>query len=248
MSNSYRLTALTQRSTLAAATLLLPSMALAGGEAVMVASAQPMHAEGLAMDAEQTTMTMTWQDANNMRINFDDDSSTYLIMRDGKAYSISQEDGKALVMDMASMSGMIQAMGKAMNKGKGSGDPFGSIDSVSATQQNKTVAGINGTVYNMTWTEPDGSQQSGKAVLTGDPLTVEMTQAYINYMGAMLGSDHVRAYQEAMPKNASGLLQMADQLYVESIRAADPPASLFELPAEPMDLQGLMGDIMGGDY
>lgn len=244
MSN-YRLTALTQSATLAAVTLLLPSMVVAGGEAVMIASAQPMQTEGVAKGAEQTTMTMTWQDANNMRINFADDSNTYLLMRDGKAYTISQEDGETLVMDMASMGGMFKAMGQAMNKDHKNGDPFGSIDSVTATQQSETVAGIKGKVYNMTWTEPDGTQQSGKAVLTSDPLTVEMTQAYINYMGAMLGSDHVRAYQEALPSNDTGLLQMADQFYVESIRATDPAASLFELPAEPMDLQSLMGDLMG---
>ena len=158
----------------------------------------------------------------------------------GESERKSGGEGKIQVIDLSGMSAMMQAM---RGQGKKGDNPFGSIDAVKATGASKTVAGIKGQVYQMTWTDPDGSQQSGDAVLTDNPLVVEMTQAYLNSMGAMIGAEYTRSYQDALPTDERGLLQVGDQFHVESIEQADPPASTFELPAKPIDMQSMMGGL-----
>lgn len=230
---------------LVAVSLLLPTIALAGGKATMITTEQPMKMEGQADNSGPTTITLTWQDQNTLRMDFgdvgaDNLADTYLIMRDGKTYSVSQNDGQPLVMDMSAMSSLMKSM---MPKGSNDENPFGNIDSIKATQNSETVAGIKGRVYNMSWTDPDGSKQSDEAVLTDDPLVVEMTQAYLGAMSTMVGDEYTRLYKDALPSADQGLLKVGDQFYVESISPADPPAASFELPAKPMDLQSLMGQM-----
>ncbi|ART80381.1 hypothetical protein [Oceanisphaera avium] len=221
---------------LAALSLLLPTLALAGGKATLVTTDQPMQMEGQARGP--STMTLTWRDAKTLRMDVSEaGGGTYLIMRDGKTYSVSQNNGQPIVMDMSAMGGLVKSM---LPKGGDRDHPFGSIDSIKDTNTKETVAGIEGKVYQMQWTDPDGSKQAGEAVLTDDPVVVEMTHAYLGAMSAMVGDEYTRVYQDAMPKDNKGLLKVGEQFYVESISSAEPPASSFELPAEPMDMRNLM--------
>jgi len=219
--------------------LLLPCAALAGGKASLVMDRAPVSAAGQSMSGKTSTATVTWRDAETVRMDFDDQSS-YLLMREGKVYSVSQSGGEAQVMDMSVMRKLMQSMGKS-----GTENPFGNVDSVEATGATETVAGIKGRAYHMNWTDGAGSRQSGNAVLTDDPLVVEMTRVYIGVMAGMVGEDMPRAFQGALPGKNRGLLRMGDQFRVDSIRSAEPPASTFALPAKPMDMQSLMGG-MGG--
>lgn len=222
---------------------LLPCVALAGGEASLMIGGEPLRVAGQSMAGGSSAATVTWRDAETVRMDLGDQSS-YLIMRDGKVYSVSQSGGEAQVMDMAVMTKMLQSMGRpgAKNKSK---NPFGSVDSIEATGATETVAGIQGRVYHMAWTDGDGGKQSGDAVLTDDPLVVEMTHAYIAMMGGMVGEETTHAFQEALPGKDHGLLRVGDQFRITEIRRADPPESTFTLPAKPMDMQNLMGG-MGG--
>lgn len=218
-----------------AALLLLPSIVLAGGKATLIANTESMQVAGQTVEEESNKINIIWSDADTLRMDFDDPSH-YLIMRDGKTYTISQEGGETLVMDMEGMSVMIQAMsGKDSKK-----DPFGSIDSLESTKTNETVAGITGQVYHMTWTEADGSQKSADAVLTDNPLVVEMTYAYLNSVGAITGAEGIQRFLDELPKNKHGMLKVGDQFYLESIEKTDPPASTFELPAKPVNLQDML--------
>lgn len=241
MSHLFKLKQQTLAWPLVAVSLLLPSIALAGGKATIVTTAQPMQMEAQTHNSGTSTIKLTWRDQKTLRMDFGDvGADTYLIMRDGKTYSVSQNDGQPLVMDMSAMSGLMKNM---MPKGNSNEHPFGSIDSIKATQNSETVAGIKGQVYNMSWTEPDGSKQSGDAVLTDDPLVIEMTQAYLGAMSAMVGDEYTRLYQNALPDADQGLLKVGNQFYVESVSQADPPAASFELPAQPMDLRSLLGEM-----
>lgn len=223
---------------MAAIVVLLPCVALAGGKATMVTTSQPVQQPGRSATAgTPTTMTITWRDADTLRMDMGNEGD-YFIMRDGKAYSVSQSDGETMVMDMEGMGAMVQAMA---NKGKKKENPFGSIDSVKATGATDTVAGVKGRVYHMTWTDPDGSHKSGDAVLTDDPLVVEMTRAYLGSMSTMVGAENTESFEKSLPDDDHGMLRMGDQFRIDSISRSDPPASTFTLPAEPMDLQSLMG-------
>lgn len=191
------------------------------------------------MSGEVGTATVTWRDADTVRMDFDDQNS-YILMRQGKVYSVSGSGGETQVMSMSVVRKMVQSMGKS-----GTRNPFGNVDSVEVTGATEIVAGIKGRAYHMTWTDGAGNRKSGSAVLTDDPLVVEMTRLYIGMMAGMVGEETTLAFQNALPGKRQGLLRMGDQFRVDSIRSADPPASTFALPAKPMDMQSLMGG-MGG--
>lgn len=217
--------------------LVLPGIALAGGKATLVSSPDSMP---MGEDASGT-MTITWENADTARLDFGDPSH-YLIARDGKTYTVSTEGGQTMVMDMASMGAMMQAMSAQGDKNK----PFGQIHVVEDKKTTATVADIKGQVYHLKWSEPDGNQKSGDAVLTDDPLVVEMTQAYFNAISTMVGSKQMDDFLEALPQKKRGILQMGEQFHVESIQKMDPPASTFELPAKPMNMQDLLKGKMPG--
>lgn len=203
----------------------LPTTALAGGKAALAAGGNTLH--------------IAWRDAETLRMETGDDSS-YFIMRDGKAYSVTQAGGTPRVMDMAAMMQMMRAMG-GQSAPQPAPDSFGSVGKVEATGATETVAGIKGRVYRMTWTDPDGSKHSGEAVLTDDPLAVQMTSAYLGSVTAMFGSDNSSSFQSGLPGKDRGLLRVGDSFQVTSISRTDPPASAFELPAEPMDMSKMFG-------
>ncbi len=212
---------------LAMAALSLPLAALADGEATF------------AMGPDQAeTMTLIWKNADTLRMQ-PPGSPDYLIVRDGKAYSVTDVDGTPQVIAMADMMKMMGAMAGNAAQPQ-SKTPFGSIASVKATGATETVAGIEGRVHHMTWTDADGSKQSGDAVLTDNPLVVEMTRAYLGSITAIFGSDIGQSFWDAVPGNDRGLLRVSDQFQVKSLSAATSPASTFELPAKPVDLQQIM--------
>ncbi len=219
--------------------LLLPCAAFAGGKASLVMDHVPVPAAGQPMGREANAATVTWDDDDAVRMDMKGQDS-YLLMRDGNVYSVSQSRGGAQVMELSVIMKMMQSMGRTGTKA-GNKNPFGSVDSVSATGATETVAGIEGRVYHMTWTDGDGSRQSGDAVLTDDALVVAMTRAYIGMLAGMAGEDTTRAFQNALPGKDRGLLRIGDQFRVGSIRRAEPSASTFTLPAKPMDMKSLMG-------
>lgn len=221
-----------------AAALLLPNLAFAGGKATITTTTPPMEIEGQSTKGGADKLTLIWRDTHTLRLDFGDPNH-YLVMRDGKAYSVSLDEDGAQVMDMAGMSAMIQAMNPNNPNDE---NPFGKIESIKATNEHKTVAGIKGTVYQMTWNTSDKKgPEAEQAVLTKDPLVVEMTQAYFNSMSAIIGAAHTQAFQDRLPKGTGGVLQIGDDFTVESITKANPEAGLFALPAKPMDFQSLLG-------
>jgi len=229
---------LTRLGPLAAIVLLsLPGVALAGGKAT-ISMGQP---EGSTPTGESTETTIiTWHDTDTMRMDIGD-TTDYMLVRDGKMYMVSQSDGEMEVMDLSGMSAMVQGMASQELKDE---NPFGSIESVKATGATATVAGVKGRVYRMSWTNPDGSRKTGDAVLTDDPLVVEMTQAYLGSMSAMGGPELTASFENSLPDDDRGLLRMDEQFQIDSISRIDPPATTFELPAEPMDMRSLMEGMM----
>lgn len=228
----------------AIALLLLPCAAIAGGKATMITSTQTLQpGRSAPTGGHSETSTITWRDAKTVRLDMGDQAG-YLLMRDGKTYSVDQSDGETQVMDMSAMQQMVQSMGQKSSKNN-SNNPFGSIDSVEATGATDTVAGVEGRVYRMSYTEANGAHKSAEMVLTDDPLVVEMTRVYFGALSGMAGADTTHTFLDSLPGKDRGLLRMGTQLRVDSISRADPSASMFELPAKPMDMQSLMGG-MGG--
>lgn len=95
------------------------------------------------------------------------------------------------------------------------------------------MAGVQGHVYRLQWTDKQGKQHREEAVLTSDPLVVEMTDAYLSGIQSLYGSG-ATAFRNSLPEGERGLLRSGG-FRVESISGKALPASDFELPAKPMD-------------
>lgn len=215
---------MTRLQCLAVALLLVPAAALAAGSARLRADTE----------SGSTVMNVSWSGDGALRMDTSD-SPGHFIVRDGKAYMVMQQGGRTLVMDLASM----MKMAAGQSGGLPSGNSFGRVESITATGASETVAGIEGRVYEVTWTDGDGKRRSGEVVLTDDPLVAEMTQAYLAAVQAMSGAD-TTAYRQSLPEGERGLLRSGDDFRIESISGDAPAADAFELPAEPMDLQKMM--------
>ena len=227
---------------LAAAAVLLPTAAWAGGSAVIETSGA--RAAGMQMSGSE--IHVQWQDDDTVRVeNAGEDS--YIIADDGKAYSVTMTDGRPQVMDMGGMLQMMRARSGGAKDPVGEG-AFGSIDSVEPTGETETVAGIEGRVYRVTATDGSGGTRTETMVLTDDPRVVGMTRAYLGSIAAMFGSSDgagsLSQWQDGLPGDDKGLLRSGHDFRVTSISGGEPSPDAFELPAQPMDLNKMMQGIM----
>lgn len=202
--------------------LVLPGITLAGGQATLRTG------DGVASE-------ILWQDAQTLRMQNAGDQD-YFIVRDGKAYAVSRRGGKPMVLDMGAMLQMMRGAGR----GNDQQPSFPQPGSFEATGERETVAGIEGEVYRMSWTDHTGRERTQEVVLTDRPLVVEMTRAYLGSVGAMFDGENASGFQQAMPGGHQGLLRVGEDFRLVSISGDTPGDGPFELPAEPTSLQQMM--------
>lgn len=209
--------------------LLIPLTALASGTATVESNGQ--------------TSKLYWQDDGALRMGMGQKDG-YAIIRDGKTYSVTSDDGSPVVMDI---SGMMQAFAGMAGDAADSQSPFGSIDAVKTTGASETVAGIKGQVYQITVTDAQGATRTMETVLTDDPLVREMTRAYITGIATMFGSDQIETqFLGKLPADKQGLLRSGEDFKLVSISDKKPSADVFKLPAQPTSLGNMMQKALEG--
>ncbi len=191
---------------------------------------------------------LEYSGANLIRMNFSGQAGMYMIMRDGKAYSVIEQDQEVMVIDMmASMGNMSGLMGN-MSSGQNllGEDNVYEMLSFEDTGREETVAGVNGDVYEMTFVDGNGNTSTETLVLSSDARAREMTSAFMGLsqsMSAALQQQKPEGYdqmQKAM--NNKGLLRYGSNFRVASFEPGEPDASRFVLPAEPMSFN--LGSMM----
>lgn len=207
---------------LTAASLLLPMAAFGGGTAVFNSGDKITH--------------ISWQDAHTVRIG-DRQASHYMLIRDGKAYSVYKQGGHVRVMDL---SNLFKGFAKHARKKQGRTSIAVVINDVQATGETVTIAGIQGRVYRVTVTKPNGETKIRRSVLTDNPLVIEMTRAYMGAMWQLLGIKTFKEFMGSLPEDYRGVLKIGDSMRLQAISSETPPASAFELPAEPQSLGQIM--------
>src|SRR5699024_10374170 len=121
-------------------------------------------------------------------------------------YSVSMQNGQPMVLDMSGMFKMFSAMAKKSQK-QPTGTLIGHVDKVEATGATETVAGIEGRVYRITTTSPEGKTETVEAVLTDNPQVVAMTKAYMDAMLGMLAPETADSLMATLPDDDRGLLR-----------------------------------------
>lgn len=221
MTNNFSLV----KSILISASLVLPSIAFAAGNA--------------SVDLDGSTASIQWLDVNSVRFNIPD-SNDYLLSRDNKVYVVTNEDGQPMVMDIAGMAQMAMAFADEDSLNKMMPD---AISNVKSTGKTETIGGIKGDVYTLTIQEKGGDKYDVEAVLSKDKTANELTAVYIKLMQTMLGVDNLQKTFEQLPKNKRGILRLDDEFKIISLSNKAPSNQDLELPAEPLSMQDLMQDL-----
>lgn len=209
------------------AALAFPVTAAAAGGSATIESSTPQ--ESLQFD-------VSWR-SDMVRMEFPQQPGAYMIVRDGKGYSISNQGGQTMVLDMSSLQEMGQG-GDENGAGVGSSE-FQSLDLLEATGDSATVAGIEGEIYAIEWTDDQGESHRGTVVLSEHPQVRALTTTLRKTAEAM-GAAETDPLSEAVIGRDMGVLRFDDKFELVSISGDAPAASEFELPAEPMSVQDLM--------
>lgn len=198
---------------------------LAGGQAVIRSGAPN----------GQQQINIAW-DGDRIRLDMLNQNG-YMLVLDGKGYSVSNAAGHLMVMDLSS----LPQPGGSITQYDGK-DPIpetiAQITRLENTGREETIAGIEGEVYEMAWIDGQGNAHEGDAVLTDHDLVQEMQEAFWAFSRAISKQDE--AIGTRLRDEGLATLRVKQDFVVEEIRPKTRPAEDFELPAEPMDLQQMM--------
>lgn len=207
----------------------LPVLSLAAGTATI--------------QADHKTSQVEWLDSQTVRLD-QAGEDRYIVLRDGKAYLVSDQQGQPRVMDMGEMAQTLNQVAKGLTRGGFDLESkIPEIDQVRDTGARTTVAGIQGETYRVTTTDSDGKQQTLDAVLTDDPRVTELTHAYLNVASALVSAQTTQKLQSALPANRQGILKVSGKYEIQSISSARPDAARFTLPAPPTNTNDVLQGI-----
>ena len=208
--------------------------------------AQPSTAKGsLTMLSEGERVRAEFIDGDYLRMESGDPEQGYMLMRDGKLYSVANQGGMTMVIDIADA---MRMMGDAMEVPQDDlNNEFEGFVSLEATGRTTTVDGIEGEYYLLTTKENDGTESTEEILMTDNQVVVDFNLAMLNMVEIMLdamgeelpeGFAHMRANTV---EKGLGVMQQDNNYELTDIDATVPADERFVLPAEPMKLPGMGG-------
>jgi len=214
------------------ALLLISGLPAAAGTATIASS-----------DGE--SMTFEYRGGDLLRVGGAEDGS-YMLVRDNTLYVVSLNDGEPMVINASSMmkgfSGMLQQAAPSATTAE--------FVSLEETGRAETVAGIRGEVYLLT-TNEDCKERTQEVVMSDDKRAIEFRDALfiMARAGTAAFDDHQlpegdKDVQKQLEAMNLGVLRVGEDMTVTSLSGDSIATARFELPAEPMDMQGL-GAMMG---
>lgn len=200
-------------------------------------------------------VTVEWRDTDHARITIDaaglpPGTESYNLMRDGRLYTVTRHEGQVTVMELGPM---LRLAGRMLPALKHAGDAaeVREVSTLEPTGRSERVAGVDGAVYTLRYTDDSGIERSQDLVLGDDPMLREMTAVMRRYgqlmqqatgTPASAGSDEDPSpLRRAVSRQHGGLLRLGTQMTVTVIDRNAPAAGRFALPAEPMQLPDMAG-------
>lgn len=201
------------------------------------------------------TAVVTSSDGNESTFEYDSgllrmssgSESAYAVIRDNTFYTVMRENGQAMVFDAGSM---MRGMGKAAAQQLPT-DINVNVLSLQKTGRSETVAGIPGEVYELRFKDENGKTQNEELVLSTDPRAKEFRDALflmLNIAAKLVPGESVdsgRDIQQRLSKLDAGVLRYGQEMAISRIDDNKVDPARFELPAPPMNMQGL-GDLFKG--
>jgi hypothetical protein len=145
--------------------------------------------------------------------------------------------GQTMVMDMAKMKEMAENMGGGQAETM-TGQQAQQVDSLEATGGTETIAGLEGEVYNIKWTDKNGTRHDDELVLTDDAQVREMMAAFHDYQRSMTGEPDPIATE--LQERELGMLRFGDRFQLAELSDSTPDATIFELPENAKSFEDMM--------
>lgn len=189
-------------------------------------------------------MDFEYRGDNQLRMSVPQQQGGYMLVDGDAVYSVTQQNGQPMVMRLDKLLSTSGMQAPAL--------PGGDVEGVSKmenTGRTETVAGIQGEVWTMTYTDADGQTRTDEVVVSDDRRAVAFSQALTGMGQAMAKAAGQPAQDDPLARQmeGKGMLRMGSQMRVTALSDADPAASRFALPAEPMEIPGIgsLGGMFG---
>ena len=218
------------RNIAAACALVLTSVSLAAAQGQLTYTAD-------AGKMGQMQMTERWT-AEALRMDIEG-MDAYMLLKGDEIYSITVASGQVMVFPLS----QLKNMGGAGNAGP-SADQAGvvfpeEISTMRATGETREVAGIEGEIHDVDWTDNSGTARTVSAVLTDDPRLLEHQELKMRFIRQISG-EAPNPLMTEMQDRGLAALTFGDRFRVLSLTDEAGPAGDFELPAAPVDFGDMM--------
>ena len=217
------------------AALVAPACVYAGGTANLTARDE---------QGKQLTATVEFVGTSRLRVTSPNQPGAYMIARDGKVYNIAKIQGRTVVMEAKDL---MRMAGNMMPSPTAAIEQVNSVVSLTPTSAKETVAGINGTVYKLTYEDGQRRTRTEDLVLAKDARATEFTSAAVHFgktlaaaSGAIIppGADDLVA---RIQRDGLGLLRFGNRIEINSLNGTTPAATRFDLPAGSFQMPDLGG-------
>ncbi|MFG6177576.1 hypothetical protein ACGTN6_10060 [Halomonas sp. THAF12] len=210
---------------------------------LLLAASLPALADGKATLESHSaqgsaTMEVSWA-GDDLRMDFPQQAQAgFMLLKDGKGYMVSQMQGQTMVMDLAQLKEMAEGMGGDKAAAGLTDQQASSVDSLEATGEQETIAGLEGDVYRLQWTDKAGNAHDDTLVLSDDPQVRELMTAFHAYQRTMTGEPDPIATE--LEERELGMLRFSDRFQIAELSDETPQADIFVLPEDAMTFEDMM--------
>lgn len=212
---------------------------------LLMATALPALADGTATmergtGQQHTRVEVSWA-GDDLRMDFPDQPQAgFMLLKDGEGYMVSEMQGQTVIMEMA----RLQAMAEGMASDAGADSAIASeqaseVNALEATGETETVAGVEGEIYRMTWTDKSDDHHDDELVLSDDARVRELSAGFDAYQQSITGEED--AVAAVLAERELGLLRFDDRFRLTSLSGESPDSSRFGLPDDARTLDDMMG-------
>ncbi len=188
----------------------------------------------------------TWetQNSNPLKLSYRDDSHIrmesspdgYLLITDGKTYSLNRQDDRWNAIDMDQMSGML-ANFRPGNKDLPQDDTQSQTFQLKDTGKTEVVAGYQGRIYLVEEEQSDGSLREVEIVMSTHADIRKLNQGWMalsanmsKIVGEDIANDLNQAYSEMHKEKYGGLLRYSDNFKLVKLEKKSLSEDYFKLP------------------
>lgn len=207
----------------------------------------PAWADGTAvMVSEDGKVKVEFTSSGMLRMD-DAAGEGYLLMRDGKLYSVIEDGGSVMVFDLADAIASVGSLGQQSGFWDAEVDE---LIAMKATGKTETVDGLQGEQYEMTYRDGQGQQRTEMIVLTQDKTAALLTQTTLEMAKILMratGEPMAQGFDkmERFTRDGGwGVLRQGDSYRLTQVRDSAVDEARFVLPAEPMKIPS-MDSFMG---